>query len=200
MPDRSERSSSSSHSRRALLHGGAAAALLGAVAGPHLALAQGTPEAGEGSDILLIQAFSQASLFATQGDADTHPYTLILWDAAPSGLVYLSSGGAGVVSVDALLLAITAGAQPQAALVLPSADGASEQFAWALHLSLAEAGSDPGAVTYQGDLLGEEEATALLGVAPQPADDAMNLGAGYLLLSGFPAFDIAENATVRLTR
>lgn len=201
MPDRTELTLPAAHSRRALLLSGAAAALLGAVAGPGLALAQGTPEAEAGADLLLVQAFSKASLFATQGDGDLLPYTLILWDAAPSGLVYLSASGgmAGVVPVDALLLALAAGTQPQAALILPpAADGTGEQQSWALRLAFGEAGSDTGAVTYQGDLLSEADATAWLGAAPQAVDGAMDLGAGYLLLTGFPALDIAENATVRL--
>jgi len=62
---------------------------MGALAWQRSAAAQATPttEGGEGGP-LLVQSFSQGSLFPTQGDADGAPYTVILWDAADRGFFF----------------------------------------------------------------------------------------------------------------
>ena len=77
-------------SRRAALHaGGALLAGMGA-----LALAAKRGRAGHanhrrgGGGPLLVQSFSQGSLFPTQGDAGGAPYTVILWDAADRGFFF----------------------------------------------------------------------------------------------------------------
>ena len=67
---------------------------------------------------------------------------------------------AAVLNSGALLAALEAGAAPQAAVVLPApADGTGQQQAWGLKLISGSPGSDPDAITYQGDLLDDTAAS-----------------------------------------
>lgn len=196
-------SSRQGSSRRVALQAGLAgfAGLAGVLGNAHSAGAQGTPAAdvaGAGG-LILAQAFASGTLFPTQGDADAPPYTLILWGAAGRGLLAYSGEWLAVISGDALLAALQAGARPQAALVLPApADGSGAQQAWGLTLALGAPGSDEDAVTYQGDLLPDAAASDWLGTAITAPDGAATFGPGYLLVTGLEGVDISENATVRL--
>ena len=192
---------SGSRSRRGALRTGALAAVIGAFALPRSAAADATPAAGAAGGLLLVQGFSKGSLFPTQGDAGVPPYTLILWDAAGQGLVYVdrTSGAAGIAPFDALRIAIEAGEQPQAALVAPAADGSGAQQVWALQLVYGDPGSDPGAVTYQGEAIDEAAATAWLGMAPMALPEGpQDLATGYLLIAGLAALDLPEAPAVRI--
>src|SRR5687767_3216946 len=99
-------------SRRAALHTGSALlAGVGALALQRSAAAQATPTAAApGGAVVLVQSFSQGSLFPTQGDAEGAPYTVILWDAADRGFFYAdcASGAAGVVPSERILSSIGA--------------------------------------------------------------------------------------------
>jgi hypothetical protein len=172
-------------------------ALAGPLAVPSQALAA-APEAG----LVLVQGFGNGSLFPTQGDAGVPPYTVILWDAADRGIFYAArDGAAGFAPTDALIAAMEAGEQPRAAVVAPATDDAGGQQVWALRLVYAGAGSDPGAVTYQGEPIEEAEAAAWLGVAPLTLPEgAQELAGGYLLIAGLPALDLPEETGVRLNR
>lgn len=183
--------------RGALRAGGALLAAAGGLALPHGAGAQGTPAAGS-AGLLLVQGFSHGSLFPTQGEAGVLPYTLILWDAAERGLFVVSAdGGAGFAPSEALLLAIAAGERPRAAAIVPERPGG--QRAWPLRLAYGGLGSDPGAVTYQGEAIVDAEAAAWLGMAPQTlAHEVEDLSAGYLIVAGLPALDVPEGNQVRL--
>jgi hypothetical protein len=150
--------------------------------------------------LLLVQGFSKGSLFPTQGDVGVPPYTLILWDAG-QGLAYVdwASAAIGIAPVDALRIALEAGDRPRAALVVPAADGSAQQ-AWALTLVLGEPGSDPGAVTYQGEPIAEADAAAWLGLTPTPLSDGpQDLTAGYLLITGLTGLDLPEAPAVTLS-
>lgn len=169
--------------------------------------AQGTPTAdGEGTGLLVLQAFSKGSLFPTQGDAASPPFTLILWDAADRGIFYTSTasgpdgGAAGVAPTESLIIAIAAGERPLAVTVLPAASGASEPQVFALRLAYAGLGSDPGAITYQGEPVPEDEVAAWLGVAPAALPDgASDLASGYLLIAGLPGLDLPESGGIHIS-
>lgn len=181
-----------SPSRRALLQAGSLAALAGALttvpAGAHA-------EAG----MVVIQAFASGTLFPTQGDADSPPYTLILWGADGRGLLAFTGEWAAVLNSGALLAALAAGEEPQAAVVLPApADGTGQQQAWGVKLMSGSPGSDADAVTYQGDLLDDAAASDWLGTPVTAPDGAATFGPGYLVITGLEGLDISENATVRV--
>ena len=196
-------------SRRGALHaGGALLAGLGAFALPRSVIAQATPTAGApGESFLLVQSFSQASLFPTQGDVGVAPYTIILWDAADRGLFFAdwATGTAGIVPTESVLTAIGGDASPvRAVLVATPADESDAsglgQQAWALSLVGGSLGSDPGAVTYQGEPLTGEDAMALLGNAPADLPDGpQDLGAGFLILVGLSGFDPGDDGGLRVT-
>ena len=199
---------SGTRSRRVALHsGGAFLAGLGAFALPRRVMAQATPSAGgPGEGFLLVQGFSRGSLFPTQGDAGGAPYTVILWDAADRGLFFAdsASGSAGVVPTERVLEVIGGEAElPRAVLAAAPAEesgatAAGEQV-WALRLVGGSLGSDPGAVTYQGEPLTDEDTMALLGSTPPDLPDGpQNLGAGFLILVGLPSFDPGDDDGVRL--
>jgi hypothetical protein len=59
-------------------------------------------------------------------------------------------------------------------------------------------GSDPDAITYQGDLLDDAAASDWLGTPITAPDGAATFGPGYLVLIGLEGLDISENATVRI--
>ena len=182
----------SSPSRRALLQAGGLAALAGAL---HTLPTQAHDDDG----MVIAQAFASGTLFPTQGDAGGPPYTLILWGADGRGLLALTDEWAAVLNGGALLAALEAGAKPQAAVVLPApADGTGQQQAWGLKLVSGSPGSDPDAVTYQGDLLDDAAASDWLGTPVTAPDGAATFGPGYLILTGLDGFDISENATVRV--
>lgn len=194
-------------SRRAALYsGGALLAGIGALAvllQPGAA-AQATPvsEARAGGP-LLVQSFSQGSLFPTQGDADGAPYTLILWDAADRGFFFAdwTGGVAGVVPSEQVLAGIGADTPVRAVLVGTSTEendsAMPAQGVWALSLVYGDLGSDPGAVTYQGEPLASEDATAWLGTAPAAMPEGpQELGQGFLIIAGLSGFE--DSAGVRL--
>lgn len=186
--------------RTALRAGGVL--LAGTLTFPGTALAQGTPVAGgaEGG-LLLVQSFGKGSFFPTQGDVGAAPYTMILWDAADRGLVFVATegGSAGLAPTNALIAAIEAGARPRAALVTSAADGSHAERAWALELTYGGPGSDPGAVTYQGEPIEADMAAGWLGAEPAPMPDGpQDLAGGYLLLAGLPGIDLPEGNRIRL--
>ena len=64
------------------------------------------------------------------------------------------------------------------------------QGVWALSLVYGSLGSDPGAVTYQGEPLAGEDATSWLGTAPEALPEGpQDLGQGFLIITGLPGFD-----------
>ena len=200
--------SSRVHSRRTALHtGGAFLAGIGVLAVRQSAAAQATPTAEAGGDgTLLVQSFSQGSLFPTQGDAGSAPYTLILWDAADRGFFFTDGTGgvAGVVPSEGVLAMISAETRPRALLVASRGeenDSASPaQEVWALSLVYGDLGSDPGAVTYQGEPLSGEDATSWLGSAPAAMPEGpRDLGQGFLIISGLSGFDDSGGVRLNLT-
>jgi hypothetical protein len=193
-------------SRRAALHtGGALLAGMSALAlrSQQSAAAQATPTAEGGGGPLLVQSFSHGSLFPTQGDAGGAPYTLILWDAADRGFFFAdwTGGVAGVVPSERVLTGIGTDVPARAVLVGAPAEESDSatpaQGVWALRLVYGDLGSDPGAVTYQGEPLAGEDATSWLGTAPAAMPEGpQDLGQGFLIISGLSGFD--ENGGVRL--
>ena len=184
-------------SRRSAVHlGGALVAGLGGMSLSRVTAAQSTPSAASGErGVLLVQSFSHGSLFPTQGEAGVLPYTLILWGAADRGFFFVSSqdGTAGFAPTNSLLIAIAAGARPDAAVVMPAADESAPMRVWALRLAYGGLGSDPDAVTYQGEAVDAAEISAWLGVAPEAlARGVQDLEAGFLVIAGPPALDIPE--------
>ena len=196
-------------SRRAALHtGGALLAGMSALAlqvrSQQSAAAQATPTAEGGGGPLLVQSFSHGSLFPTQGDAGGAPYTLILWDAADRGFFFVDwmGGIAGVVPSDRVLTGIGADAPARAVLVgAPAEENGSAtpaQGVWALSLVYGDLGSDPGAVTYQGEPLADEDAMSWLGTTPAAMPEGpQDLGQGFLIISGLSGFD--DSGGVRLS-
>ena len=185
-------------SRRTVLHvGGVLLAGMGVVASQRSAAAQATPTAhAPGGGLLLVQSFSQGSLFPTQGDAGGAPYTVILWDAADRGFFFAdwTGGVAGVVPSERVLSRIGTAAPAWAVLVGAATeenDSATPiQGVWALSLVYGSLGSDPGAVTYQGEPLAGEDATSWLGTVPEALPEGpQDLGQGFLIVTGLPGFD-----------
>jgi hypothetical protein len=199
---------SGAKSRRAALHaGGALLAGLGALAFQRSAAAQATPTADAGGGgVLLVQSFSHGTLFPTQGDAEGAPYTVILWDAADRGFFFadVMSGVAGVVPSERVLAGIGTEAPPRAVLVGTSTEGNDSatptQGVWALSLVYGSLGSDPGAVTYQGEPLASEDATSWLGTEPAALPEgAQELGQGFLIIAGLSGFDSDDGVRLKLT-
>jgi hypothetical protein len=170
---------------------------MGVLALRQSAAAQATPTAeARGDGPLLVQSFSQGSLFPTQGDVEGAPYTVIMWDAADRGFFFAdcTGGVAGVVPSESVLAAI--GTETPARAVLVGAateenDSATlDQGVWALSLGTGSLGSDPGAVTYQGEPLANEVATSWLSAAPAALPEGpQDLGQGFLILTGLSGFD-----------
>jgi hypothetical protein len=196
-------------SRRAALHaGGALLAGLGALAFQRSAAAQATPTAdARGGGVLLVQSFSRGTLFPTQGDAEGAPYTVILWDAADRGFFFadVMSGVAGVVPSERVLAGIGTETPLRAVLVAgPTAGGDSAtpaQGVWALSLVYGDLGSDPGAVTYQGEPLASDDATSWLGTTPAALPEGpQELGQGFLIIAGLSGFESgSEGVRLNLT-
>lgn len=190
-------------SRRATLQaGGGLLAAVGALAMPGSVLAQATPTTGNAvTGLLLVQSFSKGSLFPTQGDVGVPPYTLILWDAADRGFFSIAASDhvASFAPTNALVIAVEAGARPQATVIVPALpDGSRPEQAWALRLVYAGLGADPGAVTYQGESIEEAEASAWIGTTPAALPDGpQELAGGYLVIAGLTALDIPEDERVR---
>ena len=103
---------------------------------------------------------------------EAHRTRVILWDAADRGFFFAdwTSGVAGVVPSERVLAGIGTDAPARAVLVGASTEGDDSatpaQGVWALSLVYGDLGSDPGAVTYQGEPLASEDATSWLGTAP----------------------------------
>ena len=199
-------------SRRTALHtGGVLLAGMSALAvhvhAQQSAAAQATPTAdARGGGPLLVQSFSHGSLFPTQGDAGGAPYTVILWDAADRGFFFAdwTGGVAGVISSESVLARIGTDTPLQAALVAssPEENGSATpaQGVWALSLVYGELGSDPGAVTYQGEPLPGEAATTWLGTTPAAMPEGpQDLGQGFLIITGLSGFDDSGGVRLNLT-
>ena len=192
-------------SRRAALHTGSALlAGIGMLTLRPSAAAQATPTAGAGGDgPLLVQGFTQGSLFPTQGDADSAPYTVILWDAADRGVFFAdwTGGVVGVVPSERVLAKIGTDTRPRAVLVTSSMEENDSvtpaQGVWAMSLVYGSLGSDPGAVTYQGEPLTGEDATSWLGSASAAMPEGpQDLGQGFLIIIGLSGFE--DSGGVRL--
>jgi hypothetical protein len=168
------------------------------------AAAQATPiTEARGDGPLLVQGFSQGSLFPTQGDAGGAPYTVILWDAADRGFFFAdwTGGVAGVVPSERVLAKIGTDTRPRAVLVTSSMEengsASPTQGVWAMSLVYGDLGSDPGAVTYQGEPLTGADATSWLGSAPAAMPEGpQDLGQGFLIIIGVSGFD--DSGGVRL--
>jgi hypothetical protein len=193
-----------SPSRRAILGGGLAALAL-ATQGPASAQ-EATPGAGTQPGLLAVQGFSNGTLFPTQGDSpDQPPYTLILWNAAGPGLFFAdrADNTAGIVPTDHVLQAITTSSPASAVLVAhPDESASSDQgdVVWALELVLGSEGSDPGAVTYQGDVIDDPTASTQFGVErTAPPDGPRNFGPGFLIFTDVPGLDVESEGVIRLT-
>jgi hypothetical protein len=192
------------HSRRVALHTGSALLAGMGVLALRPSAAQATPTAGAGGDgSLLVQSFSQGSLFPTQGDAGGAPYTVILWDAADRGFFFAdwTGGVAGVVPSERVLAKIGTDTRPRAVLVTSSMeenDSATPVHGvWAMSLVYGDLGSDPGAVTYQGEPLTGEDATSWLGSTPAAMPEGpQGLGQGFLIIIGLSEFE--DSGGVRL--
>jgi hypothetical protein len=198
---------SGARSRRAALHAaGTLLAGLGGLAFQRSATAQATPIAGAGGGgVLLVQSFSQGTLFPTQGDAEGAPYTVILWDAADRGFFFADviSGVAGVVPSERVLAGIGTEARPWAVIVGTSAEGndaaTPAQGVWALSLVSGGLGSDPGAVTYQSKPLTSEDAIPWLETEPAALPEGpQELGQGFLIIAGLSGFDGGGSDGVRV--
>ena len=205
--DRSVTAFTGPRTRRTALHaGGLLLGGLGAIALQRGVAAQATPTAGDNENgLLLVQSFSNGSLFPTQGDAGGAPYTVILWDAADRGFFFTdwASAAAGVVPAERVLAGIVAENAPQAVLVAAPAEESDSatpgEGVWALSLVYGSLGSDPGAVTYQGEPLTGEDAAALLGSPPADLPDGpQDLGSGYLIVAGLSGFDLSGDYGVPL--
>jgi hypothetical protein len=178
-------------SRRTVVRDGALLAALGAITLRPGAAAQATPEPAPASGALLVQSFGRGSLFPTQGDVGVLPYTAIFWDAADRGFLALSPAGsaAGIATTEAVLSALAAAEEPPAAALLSLPPDPGPGAIWALRLVAGSLGSDPGAVTYQGEPLDGDAALAWLGATPPALPDAPHdLGAGYLVIAGLTGF------------
>jgi len=183
---------------------------MGVLASRSRAAAQATPaDQASGGDSLLVQSFSHGSLFPTQGDAGGAPYTLILWDAADRGFFFAdcTSGVAGVVPSEGVLAGIGTDTPARAVLVgAPAEENNSAtpatpaQGVWALSLVYGDLGSDPGAVTYQGEALAGKDATSWLGTAPAAMPEgAQELGQGFLIIAGLTGFEDSGGVRLNLT-
>ena len=200
---------SGAQSRRAALHTGSALlAAVGALAFQRSAAAQATPiaDAGGGGLLLLVQSFSHGTLFPTQGDAGGAPYTVILWDAADRGFFFADviSGVAGVVPSERVMADIGSEASRRALIVggpTEENDSATTaQGVWALSLVYGDLGSDPGAVTYQGEPLASEDATSWLRTEPAALPEGpQELGQGFLIIAGLSVSDGGDGVRLNLT-
>jgi hypothetical protein len=195
-------------SRRATLRASGALATAIMAGGWGRAAAQvATPgPAGDGAGIVFIQGFGSGSLFRTQGSGpDLPPYTLYLWEANdPIAFVSATGeGSVGVLGVDRFLAALAAGDNPaRAVFVAQPADepdgGDAGEFVRVLDLVLAERGSDPGSMTYQGDIVPAAEGGDAT-PASEPVD-VQNVERGYLFVTGVSdvRLDAEADVDVRL--
>jgi hypothetical protein len=193
-------------SRRAALHTGSALlAGMSALALQRRVAAEATPVGDAQGSVLLVQSFSHGTLFPTQGDVEGVPYTVYLWDAADRGFFFAdwTSGVAGVVPSERVLASISTDA-PVRALLVPGPTAGDDsatpaQEVWALSLVYGSLGSDPGAVTYQGEPLASEDAMSWLGTAPAALPEGpQDLGQGFLILTGLPEFDTGDGVRLNL--
>jgi hypothetical protein len=180
---------------------------MGALAFQRSAAAQATPTAAApGGGLLLVQSFSRGTLFPTQGDAEGAPYTVIVWDAADRGFFYADCAGAaaGVVPSESVLAGIGAESPARAVLVAAGTEASDSatlaQGVWALSLTYGGLGSDPGAVTYQGEPLTAEDAASWLGTDPATLPEGpQDLGLGFLILTSFSGLDTGNGVRLNLT-
>ena len=194
-------------SRRAALCRGGALALALADDVNRVAAQEATPGmGGVESGAILVQIFSSANLFRTQGsgDPDMAPYTLYIQDVADRTLFFAERPEAamGVVPTNRFIDALAAGAELTAALVAPPADinGVAEETesVWVLALSDWGVGEDPGELTYQGSLVPAADAETRFGVKVAPEPTWQNTGAGYFFIFGVPETSMADSEDLRL--
>lgn len=189
-------------SRRAAIGlGGALLVAAGALALPlaGTTTARSTPVASNGGGLLVLQAFTKGTLFPTQGEAGQIPYTLILWDAVDRGVFYTAPGNAGIAPANSVVIAIEAGDRPLAALISPGPAEGDAPLVLGLRLAYAGLGSDPGAITYQGEPVSDEEISAWLNVATTALSDGpVDMATGYLLIAGLPGLDLPETDGIRI--
>ena len=188
---------SGAQSRRTVLHaGGALLAGMGVVASQRSAAAQATNRSCAGRWLAPGTEFQPGQSLPNTGRCGRCPYTVILWDAADRGFFFAdwTGGVAGVVPSERVLAGIGTAAPAWAVLVGAATeenDSATPiQGVWALSLVYGSLGSDPGAVTYQGEPLADEDATSWLGTVPEALPEGpQDLGQGFLIVTGLPGFD-----------
>jgi hypothetical protein len=114
------------------------------------------------------------------------------------------SGIAGVVPSERVLAGIGSESSPRAVIVGTSTEGNDSatpaQGVWALSLVYGDLGSDPGAVTYQGEPLASDDATAWLETAPAALPEGpQELGQGFLIIAGLSGFASDDGVRLSLT-
>ena len=130
-----------------------------------------------------------------RGDAGGAQCTVILWDAADRGFFFADWTGGVAESFQATCavrhryrgssLGGAGGGRNRGERF-----GYADQGVWALSLVYGSLGSDPGAVTYQGEPLADEDATSWLGTVPEALPEGpQDLGQGFLIVTGLPGFD-----------
>jgi hypothetical protein len=192
--------------RLALQTGGVLAAALSLFGSRSASAQDATPHAeASNANALLVQSFNSGTLFPTQGDAGGPPYTLYLWEVAERGTFFVDPANhvAGVIATEPVLAAImSVNEEPRAvlaAMVKQDDNEEPHQEVWALKLALAQDGSDPGSLTYQGDLLSNEDANAWLGLAEMSrVEGALNLGPGFFILPAPAGFDATSAGGLQL--
>lgn len=199
-----------SHSRRSALRTTSAlAAGLVAVGLSRAGTQAATPiPAVTGTGIVFVQTFGSGSLFPTQGSGpNLPPYTLYVWEAGEHTIFVTGEPEriAGLIPSDRFFDEVMDADTPAFTAVLVAStagDAAStddDAGVWMLKVAFAGVGSDPGSLTYQGDLVSAAEAEAQLGLTPSPAPNgAENLPAGTLFVTGVTTVELGDVASVRL--
>ena len=114
------------------------------------------------------------------------------------------SGVAGVVPSERVLAGIGTKAVPRAVIVGTSSEGndpaTPAQGVWALSLVYGDLGSDPGAVTYQGEPLASDDAISWLGTESAALPEGpQELGQGFLIIAGLSGFNSDDGVRLNLT-
>jgi len=114
------------------------------------------------------------------------------------------SGVAGVVPSERVLAGIGTESSLRAVIVGTFTEGNDSampaQGVWTLSLVYGDLGSDPGAVTYQGEPLAGEDAMSWLGAEPAAMPEGpQDLGQGFLIISGLSGFEDSGGVQLSLT-
>ena len=195
--------------RRALRTSSALAAGLVAAGLSRDGAQQATPaQTAIGTEAVFVQTFASGSLFPTQGSRpNLPPYTLYLWEAGGHTIVVISEPEriAGLIPSDRFFdRVMEADTSAFTTVLVASADGAAastgdDERVWVLRPVFAGAGSDPGSLTYQRELVPPAEAEAQLGLSPSLAPDgAENIGAGILFITERTSAAWSTDASERL--